>query len=245
MRLLIFSDTHLTNEFDEKKFKFLKKIVEESDQVIINGDFWEGYVMSFSDFVNSEWSGLFSLLKKKKATYLFGNHDRENFCDKRVSFFSTSQGENLFIKTKKHELVIEHGNQYLHFIDEKLPGKKIPAEVVESYLKLERFMVREFGKVLIGMLYKKYNESIKNKLKMDLKENQVLVCGHTHLAEVDVEGKFINSGIISYALGQYLVLENEIIKEFEHWYDEPIVSAYLFPELYENYFKKIMLSKST
>jgi len=67
MKILIFSDTHLTSKFDQEKFDFLKKIVNSSDRVIINGDFWDSWFTNFDDFVKSRWNKLFPLLKKKNT----------------------------------------------------------------------------------------------------------------------------------------------------------------------------------
>ena len=91
MNILVFSDTHLYLPFDGKKFNFLKKIISDSDQVIINGDFFDDYMISFDEFIKSPWNQLFPLLKKKKAIYIFGNHDQEKFSDKRLNLFSDVQ----------------------------------------------------------------------------------------------------------------------------------------------------------
>src|SRR3990172_1424130 len=66
MKILVFSDSHLTDKFEEKKFYFLKKIIRQSDFVIINGDFWDGYLTTFNRFISSNWSKLFPLLKLNK-----------------------------------------------------------------------------------------------------------------------------------------------------------------------------------
>ena len=64
MKILVFSDTHLSSTFEEKKFNLLKEIISRADRVIINGDFWEGYLISFKEFLDSRWKELFPLLKK-------------------------------------------------------------------------------------------------------------------------------------------------------------------------------------
>jgi len=71
MKILVFSDTHLTDRFDQGKFRFLQKIINFSDQVIINGDFWDSWFTNFDDFVNSEWRKLFPILLKKRAIYIW------------------------------------------------------------------------------------------------------------------------------------------------------------------------------
>lgn len=232
MRILVFSDTHLTDKFDQKKFDFLSNIIDESDQVIINGDFYDGYIVSFDEFVKSEWSRLFSKLKKKKTAYLFGNHDKEEFVDHRVNNFSETQQYSLSIKTRGRDLVIEHGNRYLHFIDEKVNLKNIPKSFARHALSVENFLVRNFGTKLIEYLYKTYNEQIKRKLAKDIKEDQIYVCGHTHLAEIDLGKGFLNTGVVGYGLGQYLLIENEEILDREVWYDTPALEGAIEPSLY-------------
>jgi len=71
MILSVISDTHLTNKFNENKFNKLRSIIESSDKIVLNGDFWDGYATDFEDFYNSKWSALFPLLKSKKTIYLF------------------------------------------------------------------------------------------------------------------------------------------------------------------------------
>ena len=66
MKYLIFSDSHLNDFFDERKFNFLKRIILNSDRVIINGDFWEAYDLKINSFISSKWNKLFKYLKKNK-----------------------------------------------------------------------------------------------------------------------------------------------------------------------------------
>ena len=108
--ILVFSDTHLYLPFDQKKFNFLKKIISESDRVIINGDFFDGYMIKFSKFIDSPWNQLFPLLKNKKTVYIFGNHDKKEFSDKRLSLFSDSQVSNYQLPTTHYNLIFTHGD---------------------------------------------------------------------------------------------------------------------------------------
>lgn len=232
MRLLIFSDTHLTKDFRQKEFNFLKSIITDSDQVVINGDFWDGYIVNFDEFVKSEWSKLFPLLKKKKTTYLYGNHDKEDFLDQRVNLFSEAQQYSLSIKTKYKEIVVEHGNRFLHFIDERVKTSMIPKSFAQQALDFENFLVRGFGTSLIQKVYKIYNNRMKQNMLSKIKHNQVFICGHTHLAEIDLSRNFINSGMVGYGLGQYLLMENDEIEDREVWYDTPLIEEALDPALF-------------
>ena len=65
-KILIFSDTHLTKRFEEKKYNLLVRLVSSSDRVIINGDFWDSWFVSFKDFLGSKWNKLFPLLRERE-----------------------------------------------------------------------------------------------------------------------------------------------------------------------------------
>ncbi len=210
----------------------MSQIIDESDQVVINGDFYDGYIISFDEFVKSEWAKLFPKLRKKKTTYLWGNHDREDFADSRVKLFSETRQQNLILKTRKKEIVIEHGNKFLPFIDEKINRKFIPKSFAQHSLDFESFLVKRFGTGLINKMYKIYNSKMKHKIMKNTKDNQILICGHTHMAEIDLTRRFINSGMVNYGLGQYLLIENDEIEDREVWYETPFIEDALDPSLY-------------
>ncbi len=87
MKKLIISDTHLTN-FNKRQFIFLQDLISSVDQVIINGDFWDSWCVSFEKFVNSKWQDLFDLLLEKNTIYIYGNHDPKDLNDERTSLFA-------------------------------------------------------------------------------------------------------------------------------------------------------------
>ena len=70
MSTLVFSDTHFGKKFHQRQFEALKKLISESNKIIINGDFWEGLAISFDDFLKSDWSKLFPLLKQRETIYV-------------------------------------------------------------------------------------------------------------------------------------------------------------------------------
>ena len=98
--------------FEQKKFDYLKKIINEADQIIINGDFFDDYMISFDDFIKSPWNQLFPMLKEKKAVCVFGNHDRQKFSDKRLSLFSDLQSSEYRLPIADYNLVFTHGQQF-------------------------------------------------------------------------------------------------------------------------------------
>lgn len=205
MKVLVFSDTHLTNNFEEKKYIFLERLIKNADQVIINGDFWDGHLISLEQFLLSPWSKLFPLLKSKNTVYIYGNHDREAFSSNKIALFSTLQKKQYILKSGLSTFIIEHGNRLLPSFDEQLPfpewffhGSTIVYTAIEHFLtKTFRISPRFWGKWL------------NNKLRQTISESKnYYVFGHTHFAEFDLKHKFINTGFIQHGLAQYLMIED-------------------------------------
>ena len=200
MKILVFSDSHLTDKFEEKKFNFLKKIISCSDFVIINGDFWDGELTTFDKFLFSKWNKLFPLLKAKNTVYIYGNHDRKSYSDKRVNLFSVYQAYNYRLDFKEKIYIIEHGNRILRTIDESLPRFITRYTTLFAGLLLQNLS-------FLQLILKRANRVIKKRAIIKLKKNEIIVCGHSHWAEIDLKNKFINTGSIENGVGKYLNIE--------------------------------------
>ena len=206
MNILVISDTHLSLPFEEKKFRFLETLIKKHDQVIIDGDFWEGFLISYDKFVASPWRALFPLLKQKNSIYIFGNHDLEEFGNGTFDSFSVKQTDRYEAKVNGHVFVFEHGHRLLP-LDGDDDSKKIRNT---KYMdRVEKYMIKGFG-AKYQKLLKPYNKKIKKQLPRELKQTEYYVCGHTHCAEIDHKNRFINTGVIKHGLAQYLVIRNNI-----------------------------------
>jgi predicted phosphodiesterase len=212
-RTLIFSDTHFTDQFDSGRFALLKQAIIAADAVIINGDFWDRYLVSFSDFLASPWQQLFPLLKAKKAIYLYGNHDRPEYCDERMSQFSTEQGEEYWLKTVGGTYYVTHGNQISPAPDQKykLPDKKIFTgrfkKLTKSINLVEKLSVIMFGKPTVSF-GGYHNPKMKRWAKHHLPADVTMICGHSHRVEANARRKFYNSGYINYGIAHYLWVDD-------------------------------------
>lgn len=214
MKTIIFSDVHLTKKFDKKKYFFLKKIAEEADHIIINGDFWDHYITKFNTFVNSEWKRLFPILKSKGTVYIFGNHDREKWTDSRVKLFSEKQASLHTLKIDDKKLIVEHGNRMIPSLDEKKIARFSIRPLNYAATKTRNALERA-GLYLLGEKYFKLEKKENKKLKKyaeKLLPHEILVCGHTHLAEFDLKNRFINSGVIRHGIGQYIKIDKNKIE---------------------------------
>lgn len=218
MKTLIISDLHLTPQFDLKKFEFLLEIIQSADQVIINGDFWEGLLFSFDDFINSDWKQLFPLLKAKQTIYIYGNHDKKNLSDDRVNMFSVEQKMRHRLYVGELVFVIVHGHQFNPFFNRIFHPIKLPLFVLKALMIHERRLLTLFKNNYIKLHYRVYNKEIKGKIKNRLRKNEFLICAHTHAAELDTANKFINTGLIDHGLAQYLIVDNEEIQLHSAYY---------------------------
>src|SRR3989338_228340 len=212
MKILVFSDSHLTEKFEEKKFNFLKKIIRQADQVVINGDFWDGYLTTFDRFISSGWSKLFPLLKAKKTIYLYGNHDRKSYMDKNADLFSDLQTYSYRLKLNGKTFKFEHGNNIHPILDEKLPRSINKLNTIIIGFLLERFSSLKF-------ILKRANKIMKRINKKNSNKNEILVCGHSHWSEFDLKNRFINTGFIENGVAKYLLIDDEKIIPKEEWYD--------------------------
>lgn len=204
-KILVFSDTHLTTRFNPKKFELLARLINSADRVIINGDFYEGYVINFAQFITSPWQKLFPFLKQKQTVYIHGNHDKDNpgqnnsiFCEQISSEFNFEQNGVSFR--------VIHGHEIDRTFDVRHPN--FPRLIAGIISQVEKLVAQTFGRQFLA-IYKRENDILKRWKLRNLPKDTWLICGHTHLAERDETVKFANSGLfLSEHLASYLLIEN-------------------------------------
>ena len=216
MKYLIFSDSHLSDAYDEKKFKFLKKIINSCDKVVINGDFWEGYDFSIDAFIKSKWNKLFKLLKSKNTIYLYGNHDKKVYSNNKIREFSIKQLQKYTLKSGGKTFCLEHGDRIVPLWDKYF--KRMPRFINKFLYYVEKTAFLVLGTDGVGILYKKFNEDMKNRISKKLNKNEFLVCGHSHFMELDEKNHFINSGFIKHGFGQYITIDDGKVELYNEKY---------------------------
>ncbi|NCN45048.1 MAG: hypothetical protein COU63_00535 [Candidatus Pacebacteria bacterium CG10_big_fil_rev_8_21_14_0_10_36_11] len=210
-KILLFSDSHLHPPiFKKAYFDRLVNLIEQADQVIINGDFWEGYFYSFDQFVNSKWNQLFPLLKQKHTIYLPGNHDLMSKLDKRTNLFSSAVVESYEFSSGGKNFICLHGNKYI----------ESPSQ--NSLLMRNKFLlglfysIYYFGFWILGDNFWKIYEFENARLRMVQKKyfsDKTLITGHTHLAEISKN--FINSGLMTFGFFQYIWIEDGQVRQYK------------------------------
>lgn len=224
MNILVFSDTHLCLPFNQKKFNFLKKIISEYDQVIINGDFFDSYMNTFDEFVKSPWNKLFPLLKSRNAVYIYGNHDQEQFTNKQMSLFSDVQTANYQLTVNNILFHFEHGEKTRLSTDVMYRNISWPVKHFGMiFVHFARnLLVRTFRNFAILTMFKPRNKISKkmiNKIYQP-KENEIYIIGHNHYGEIDLKNHFASTGAILYGYSQYLIIDSLTAKItlHEEWY---------------------------
>ena len=209
MKTLVLSDVHLGRKFDQKKLDFLHSLFSMYDKVILNGDFWCYYSFDFSDFVNSKWNNLFPILKKKDTVYIYGNHDKEIWCDERVNLFSQEQANSYAMKFGNRDFLIEHGDSALsrlcltnrHFVRFMRNVNPLIFELIDkTALNTYPFLDNIMPFILNRALKKRAIQSVFSK------PNSYYITGHTHYPEFDENSRYINTGYVGNKLAQYLEL---------------------------------------
>jgi len=212
-KTLVFSDTHFRKDFDLQRYNFLTDIIANANRVIINGDLWDGYYISFDQFINSQWNKLFPLLKKKKTVYLFGNHDKKEWCDERINLFASEAHDSYKLPAGDKTLLIEHGHRLVPGIVERYPW------ILNPLTKTARRIADDLGYKLIG--HKKIELSPKARNFNDIAtdwalknsaKNEIFVTSHSHLGIMDLKNRFINTGSIGHGFTDYLLIQGSKIE---------------------------------
>lgn len=218
MKTLIISDTHLHTQFRKRKFNFLKEQIQKADRVILNGDFWDSYYTDFDGFIKSKWKTLFPLLKERKTIYIYGNHDLDSDVDDRVNLFSDFQSYEYQMKWGKKTLQIQHGHLLDDTFKEDHPKIARIRPLLRWLSRVSYFIEFIDVRVLRSWARRLKNEKIKNLYRPRLTKDDVLVFGHTHFAEDDLENGFLNSGFVKHGLGSYILIEDEEITLYKEKY---------------------------
>jgi len=216
MTTVVFSDTHLTDQYDAETFHALRTIIEPADQVIINGDFWDGYLTDFDSFLSSPWKDeLFPLLKSKQTIYIPGNHDEPSFMDERTSEFARHIVPLFVLKSPAHTYLIQHG----HVIYKNtviLVSDRIPRIVSATFFRFltdqekKQSWLGKLSKIIAHSLDVYDHERMKAYVRTARgKENLTFIFGHTHIPYVSKKKDHFNSGSFTPKKFSYLVIDSE------------------------------------
>jgi predicted phosphodiesterase len=215
-KTIVISDTHITGLFNKNRYEYLENLISRCDRLILNGDLWSYYTMTFDEFLKSKWGGLFPLMKSKKCIYLYGNHDRKEWCDDRIFQFCDEAHNEYHFKEGGVDLLITHGHLIANdsitnetFIKYDRIFNKFNKlnQSYRVYIILQRSLLFLMGESKYAQLYKKLNNPHLEYAKK-LPEGTILVAAHTHSPAFLPEKKYINVGFINFGLSFFLHIDN-------------------------------------
>jgi predicted phosphodiesterase len=207
MTTLVFSDSHITAKFDPAKYSYLQKIIAPADLVIINGDFWDGYITDFTALLNSQWSTLFKLLQSKETYYVCGNHDAIALSDERTGQFAKSCTADLKLNIDGQNYHFEHGHRIAPTLDLRLPWLIQRKWIAATAANLEHAATRVFGQRYF-IVNSPRNTDMKKWQNTNLPTDQIMVCGHSHWPEFNELVRYFNSGYIRHHYAHHLLITN-------------------------------------
>lgn len=217
-KIIVISDLHLSNKFEKSLFDNLIKVFKSADQIIMNGDFWDDSLTTFDEFLESDWKELFPFLKEKNCVYLHGNHDPMYFCDDRVLAFCDHHGLDYEFEFNNDNFFVTHGQVFSKvtrmamFLKHELP---FIYNIVVSPLRI--MMRYNENKVKSGSY--ELVKNLNHQFKGIVDPSKFLVMGHTHIPEIDLENKYLNSGYCRHGFCSYIVFtedENPELIEYKY-----------------------------
>ena len=218
MNILVFSDTHFGRKLQPKRLRELLTLIEAADKVIINGDFWDGYLVQFEDFLNSGWQALFEPLKRKEAIYVVGNHDRFAEFSSGWQKFATQLTKRYDFTLGGREFCCMHGQTIFPALDFRL---KIGMPRSWSWwlwrqVTIVSGIISDIGVWLFGqrffVLTRGQHRIMKRWRQKNLSALQTLLVGHSHYAEADTDNLFYNTGVFSHGLTQHVWISEDGVK---------------------------------
>ncbi len=223
MKVLILSDTHFYEEFDQVRFDYIAALLKTADKVIINGDFWDGYLVSFDQFVNSNWNQLFPLLKKKQAIYLYGNHDLPQFADERVSLFSVQQDQSYELVVAGQKYIIQHGHRVAPEFDARHPrlvkfiSQHLPflARAVTLLDPGEHFWAKIYKKLYLNYGHLVTQAKMLKYVAAHPDQQSIFIFGHCHLPLQAPDKRVYIPGEFWAGHARYLIIEDGKIQSFD------------------------------
>jgi predicted phosphodiesterase len=210
MRTIVFSDTHLTDDFDQVQCDYIVKLVQSVDQVILNGDFWDGYLSKYEDFSRS-WQPLLSALASANTLYIPGNHDRLEWISGKASAFAKVHDREVRLQLGETCYRIQHGHKIAHEFDDR-------------HLTLTHFFARLYWIVvwlrknwLLGGLLRLHEQFVSNVLEKQLllyarkhaAQSECFIFGHTHLTTNLPEQHYLNPGISTNRVFRYISIDEQ------------------------------------
>lgn len=201
MEYLILSDLHITNNDSLKKVQFFLNLIQNYQNIILNGDFYESILNTPDEIINGKFKPFIEALKAKNTYYIYGNHDPKVFSEKLAKYISTGQGRYLKLVLGKNKYHIEHGDR-LHM--EHHPKNNLYKRL---RLKFDNFLEKNLD-FIVQIIGNNWNGIVRKNLEKDdlIKKDEIFIYGHTHHKIFDLTNKIINGGFNNFGKSSFVVI---------------------------------------
>ncbi|HBE44676.1 MAG TPA: hypothetical protein DDW17_04280 [Deltaproteobacteria bacterium] len=217
MKIIFFSDTHLTRDnADRKQYvrRFIQDVCETVDTIVILGDLFEfyhgynGYIYPwFEDIIND----LKALTNKGKSVFfLEGNHEY-HMGEFFESYTGVKTARNFSINIDGKKTFISHGDEIFRNYLVRWLRSPFMNRLMDYCSPVLLWNLAMFGSLFLSDREKHYNEKVKNRfrefaLKKIGEGYDTVILGHSHMADMieyeSDKGKklYVNTGdFIQYA----------------------------------------------
>ncbi len=227
MTTLIFSDSHLSDEFDASWLHSILPLIKKADRVIINGDFWDGQKTDFHKFIHSAYRQTLFPALRPKTDYIFGNHDPQFIQDERMDLFSRRQANQFEFNFGTKKVVVEHGHLIAPGYDNCCHLNKFAlrsATTKALYKRIDRLnegtnLLARCQQWLIKRKEKKMLRQLATYSQKEYQPQQIFIFGHRHTPKHCLTDNFIILGSYRFHHQRYLWLENNQITPVDHTYN--------------------------
>ena len=217
---IIISDTHLGSTVCEiKKLNtFLESISNNSNKLIINGDFFDN--LDFRRLNKDHWQTLSVLRKMSKhmeIVWIRGNHDGDAEIISHLIGVDFRNEYGLISGDKR--ILCLHGDKFDDFIYKYPNTTKLADNIYRMIQRVDKIflpkLIKQKSKIYLRCSENMMNSSRKYAIDMDV---DIICLGHTHHPIVDKNHAvwYANSGCWTEKQCTYLVIQNGQI-ELEYW----------------------------
>ena len=102
----------------------------------------------------------------------------------------------------------EHGDRLLPSLEEEYTYFLRNRIALRIGKYAESMGAKLFGEKIFVLAYSFQNEQIEKKAIGMMGENEMLIAGHVHVAEINEKAHYANDGFIRHGIGNYILIEN-------------------------------------
>jgi predicted phosphodiesterase len=197
----LISDAHIADD-TPAMYEALDTVLHESDYVHAVGDMFELHAFPGDSLYKTRYAKLFPLMQKRGFVYV-GNHDTQQDYKDIKPFWLKMVYMNTFINGGQ-EFMVTHGHMFdsAAYID-RLLRIGVVRKIMPLIKTVEQALLHKFQSKGFEEYYHSWNDEQKDGFDL-IKSSRLQwgIAGHTHIAERDVERRYMNLGQFPHSWGE-------------------------------------------